>query len=270
MHEALAREAWDFFAELADIAADAVLPHFRSQLAIEDKGRERFDPVTEADRGAERALRRAIRTRYPDHAILGEEFGASFGSARYRWVIDPIDGTKAFVCGLPTWGTLIALCDGSVPLFGMMSQPFVGERFIGGFGEAWLVREGERRALRTRATVELAQAYLFATAPEMFNPEFEWPAFSALSQRVRITRYGVDCYAYCLLAAGYTDLVVEAGLGFYDIAALVPIVEAAGGVVTDWQGRAVREGGRIIAAANARLHAQALEVLRAVAEPQVS
>jgi len=219
--------------------------------------------VTVADRGAEQALREAILARYPDHGVLGEEFGDTPGASEFRWVIDPIDGTRAFVCGAPTWGTLIALCEHDRPMLGLMHQPFVGESFVGGGEASWQVRAGTHTRLRTRDTSELAASYLFATAPEMFAADVEWPAFQRLASQVRLARYGIDCYAYCLLAAGHLDLVVEAGLGFYDIAPLMPIVEAAGGIVTDWAGRPVRGGGRVIAAANRRLHEQALAVLGA-------
>jgi myo-inositol-1(or 4)-monophosphatase len=217
--------------------------------------------VTIADRHAEQALREAILARYPDHGVLGEEFGDTPGSSEYRWVIDPIDGTRAFVCGAPTWGTLIALCEHDRPVLGLMSQPFVGESFVGGGAAAWQVRAGAHTRLRTRGTVDLAASYLFATAPEMFAADTEWPVFQRLAARVRLVRFGLDCYAYALLAAGHVDLVVEAGLGYYDIAPLMPIVEAAGGVVSDWDGRPVRGGGRVIAAASRQLHEQALAVL---------
>jgi len=250
-----------FLLELGGLAGDIVLPYFRQPLAVDDKGGHRFDPVTIADRRAEEALREAILARYPDDGVLGEEFGETVGSSEYRWVIDPIDGTRAFVCGAPTWGTLIALCEHDRPVLGLMSQPFVGESFVGGGAASWQVRAGAHTRLRTRDTCDLAASYLFATAPEMFAADTEWPAFQRLAAQVRLARFGLDCYAYALLAAGHLDLVVEAGLGYYDIAPLMPIVEAAGGVVSDWDGRPVRGGGRVIAAANRRLHEQALAVL---------
>ena len=251
-----------FLLELGTIAGGIILPYFRQTLIVDDKGGRGFDPVTAADRGAEDALRKAILARYPDHGVLGEEFGDTPGTSEFRWVIDPIDGTRAFVCGVPTWGTLIALCEHERPVLGLMSQPFVGESFLGGGAASWHVRAGTRTRLRTRGARDLATSYLFATAPEMFAAEGEWPAFQRLARAVRLARFGIDCYAYCLLAAGHIDLVVEAGLGFYDIAPLIPIIEAAGGIVTDWEGAAVRGGGRVIAAANASLHAQALALLR--------
>ncbi len=257
----LARDIVGFFDELAGIAGDAVLPYFRTALVVEDKGRGTFDPVTAADRAAESALRSAIRQRYPTHGIVGEEFGTTPGQDALCWVLDPIDGTRAFVCGLPTWGTLVGVCEGDKPRLGMMSQPFVGECYIGSHEGAWLVRRGERRRLATRDTSRLADANLFATTPDMFRGDIDRPAFARLSAACRMTRYGVDCYAYCLLAAGFVDVVAEAGLGFYDIAPLVPLVEAAGGVVTTWEGDSIRAGGRVLAAANPVLHAAALAVL---------
>lgn len=254
-------EILTFLDKLADLSAAAILPHFRAALTIEDKGQGQFDPVTVADRAAERVIVEAIQQQFPTHAILGEEYGARVGTASYRWIIDPIDGTRAFISGVPTWGTLIGLWHGETPLYGMMTQPFIGERFIGSPHGAWWRRGNARVPLHTRQSSSLATASLFATAPEMFEPTFEWPRFQALAARARLTRYGVDCYAYCLLAAGHIDLVVEAGLGLYDVAALIPIIEAAGGIITDWTGQPLRDGGRVIAAATIALHAEALAVL---------
>ncbi len=262
MTATFATEIGVFLDELAVLAGSAALPYFRTHLAIEDKGGAHFDPVTAADRAVEQVLREAIRKRYPTHSIIGEEFAEQRGDSAWRWIIDPIDGTRAFVSGLPTWGTLIALWEGDQARFGMMSQPFVGERFKGVGGHAYWTRGRDSAPLKTRAVETLGAATLFATAPEMFARDFEWSRFEQLSKRVRLTRFGADCYAYCLLAAGHVDLVVEAGLGFYDIAALVPIVEGAGGVVSDWQGAPIRAGGQVIAAANPVLHACALAILR--------
>lgn len=257
-----AAEVCNFLLELAALSAAAVLPYFRTALEIEDKGADRFDPVTAADRAVEQVLRAAIGRRYPTHSIVGEEFGEFVGSSSLRWIIDPIDGTRSFMSGIPIWGTLVALCD-EAPLFGLMSQAYIGECFIGGNGQTLWRRDGAIRTLATRATSSLSAATLFATTPDMFEPGVEARAFSHLSAQVRMTRYGADCYAYCALAAGQVDLVVEAGLGFHDIAALVPIVEGAGGVVTDWTGKPVRSGGRVLAAANRQLHVLAVSALNA-------
>ncbi|MGH8598575.1 MAG: histidinol-phosphatase [Gammaproteobacteria bacterium] len=259
-----ANEIFDFFDELADVAGRAVMPYFQTELTIEDKGHGRFDPVTAADRACELALRAAISRRYPSHSIAGEEYGEHIGNASVKWVIDPIDGTRSFMSGIPLWGTLIAVCERGVPTFGMMSQPYIGERFIGGQGHATWRRGAQSRDLKTRSTSRLSAASLFATSPDMFDPAHEAASFSKLAGQVRMTRYGADCYAYCALAAGHIDLVVEAGLGFHDIAAVAPIIESAGGVVTDWDGQPVRGGGAVIAAANRTLHQQALAVLGSI------
>lgn len=261
MIQPAAPEIFTFMTRLADLAATLSLPRFRSVLEVEDKGSTRFDPVTIADREVELRLREAISEQFPAHGILGEEFGDEQASSPWRWVIDPIDGTRAFVSGLPTWGTLVGLCNNGAPRYGMMSQPFVGELFLGDGDKALCRRGSKEQRLASSRITSLAECSLFATGPDMFDREQEWPRFEALAGRVRLTRFGADCYAYCMLAAGHVDLVVEAGLGFYDIAALVPIVEGAGGVVSDWQGRPVRGGGRVIAAANPHLHRVALEVL---------
>lgn len=247
--------------ELVAVAAAAAVPYFRQTVAVDNKDEGGFDPVTAADRETEDALRRAIERRFPEHGIIGEERPPHRPDARYQWVIDPIDGTRAFICGLPTWATLVGLCDGGVPVFGLMSQPVVGEYFIGGGGSSINGYRDREMPLSTSGVVDLAQASLFATSPDMFGAGDEAARFKALSAQTRLTRYGVDSYAYCLLAAGHVELVAEAGLGFYDVAALIPIIEAAGGIVTDWAGRPVRGGGTVVAAANAALHKRALQLL---------
>lgn len=251
-----------FLLELAAIAGAETLARFRAPLAVENKaGGGGFDPVTAADRAAEAALRRAISARFPGHGIVGEEEGDRAGHGPWSWIIDPIDGTRSYVCGMPTWGTLIGLLEDGVPRYGMMSQPFVGEHFIGGGGSAELHRADGVRRLACRGARGLGEATLFATTPDMFTPGAERAAFDALAARVRLTRFGADCYGYCLLAAGYVDLVVEANLGYYDIAPLIPIIECAGGVVCDWEGRPVRGAGRAVAAATPALRDAALAVL---------
>ncbi len=252
-----------FIWSLARDAGPTVLRYFRAALEVANKTPQgNFDPVTIADREVEQQMRAAITARYPEHGIVGEEFGTVLGTSEFRWILDPIDGTRAFVSGLPTWGTLIGLCENDQAVLGVMSQPFVGEIFIGGYGSTAVCRSGQEHPLSVRTGVALSEAYLFATAPDMFATGFESDAFARLSRAVRLTRFGVDCYAYCLLAAGFIDLVVEAGLEFFDIGPLIPIVEAAGGIVSDWEGGAVRTGGRVIAAASPQLHEQALRYLR--------
>ena len=246
---------------LADEARRVILPHFRAPgLVAENKRRAGYDPVTVADRAAERAMRAILARERPQDAILGEEMGARAGSSGLTWVLDPIDGTRGFVTGTPTWGVLIALSDPNGPRLGLIDQPHIGERFLGGFGEAWYEGPLGRRALATSRVAELSEASLFSTFPEV-GSSAERAAFEALSARVRLTRFGMDCYAYALLAAGHVDLVVEAGLKAHDIQAPIALIEAAGGVVTDWQGGPAHRGGRALAAANPALHAQALEIL---------
>lgn len=250
--------------EMADAARAAILPHFRNPaLLTEDKGQGRFDPVTEADRAAETAMRAILARRRPQDAILGEEQGVTSGTSGLTWVLDPIDGTRAFLSGAPTWGVLIALCDAAGPLYGLIDQPHIGERFEGGFGRARLSGPRGSVPLATRATTALSDALLFSTFPEVGTPA-ERQGFEAVRDRVKLTRYGMDCYAYGLIAAGQIDLVIEAGLAAYDICAPIAVIGAAGGIVTDWRGGPVHAGGRALAAANADIHAAALDILKAV------
>ena len=245
----------------ADAARAETLTYFRRpDLAVDSKAAA-FDPVTEADRAAERAMRAVIAARRPDDAILGEEYGSAVGTSGLTWVLDPIDGTRGYMSGTPTWGTLISVADRGGPVFGVIDQPHIGERFSGGFGMAELTGPRGTVPLRTGAPRPLSEAVLFTTFPEVGTPE-DRRAFEAVAGRVRLTRYGMDCYAYALVALGLVDLVIEAGLQSYDIHAPIAVIEAAGGIVTDWTGGSARDGGRVLAAANARVHAEALDVLR--------
>lgn len=251
--------------EAADAAGAAILPFFRAELTVEHKvGDRAFDPVTAGDRAGEQAIRDLIAHKAPTHAVFGEEFGASApaNAGPYRWIIDPIDGTRGFILGLPTWGTLIAIEKNAVPVMGLMDQPYVGDRFFSDGTAAWFRRHGEPpRRLATRATTSLATAHLAATSPDIFSGTHERAVFETMRTSVRDTRYGTDCYAYCLLAAGLIDIVVEAGLQPYDVAALVPIIEHAGGRITTWTGAPAHHGGRIIATANDQLHRAALDLI---------
>jgi myo-inositol-1(or 4)-monophosphatase len=251
-----------FVTQLAIAAGEAVTPFFRSAIGMQDKSAGgSFDPVTAADHAGEAAMRQLIATTFPTHGIIGEEFGAERADAEYVWVLDPIDGTRAFVCGLLAWGTLIGLIGNGAPVYGMMSQPFTRERFQGdGASARYVGPDGGMRRLRTRACGSLATAVVSATSPRMFAGA-ELAAFEAIEREARLTRYGGDCYAYCMLAAGHIDLVIEAGLQPYDIVALMPIIEGAGGIVTTWNGGPATEGGRIVAAGDRRVHAAALERL---------
>ncbi|HHS93810.1 MAG TPA: inositol monophosphatase family protein [Rhodobacterales bacterium] len=246
---------------LADAARVATLRHFRAaNLSADNKLAAGFDPVTAADREAEQAMRAVLAERRPQDAILGEEFGAQPGTSGLTWVLDPVDGTRGFLSGTPTWGVLIAVGGADGPELGVIDQPFIGERFIGGFGLAESTGPQGPRALATRAARPLDEAILFSTFPEV-GTKAERAAFEEIAARAQLTRYGMDCYAYALLALGQIDLVVEAGLQSYDIQGPLAVVKAAGGVVTDWRGGPAHEGGRVLAAANAQIHAAALEIL---------
>lgn len=261
--EADALSALAAFAEgLAAAAGKAILPHFRTRLAVEDKGDgSLFDPVTEADRAAETAMRSMIAARYPDHGIRGEEFADHNPDAEHVWVLDPIDGTKSFLIGFSGWGTLIGLMRRSVPILGLMSQPFTDEIFIGHSGQAHYRGPAGGRALKTRRCNALDQAMLTTTSPSLIEDKADLARYRALEARVRLSRYSGDCYAYCMIADGHIDLVAETGLKAHDIVPLVPIIEGAGGVVTDWTGGSPLGGGRVLAAGDPRIHAAALKVL---------
>ncbi len=234
---------------LGDAAGAAILPFFRAAHRVNDKGGVRFDPVTEADQAAERAMRTLIAQEFPDHAILGEEFGETAGASEYRWILDPIDGTRAFMAGLPSWGVLIGLYHEGRPLLGIMDQPYLGERYRGWMGHepgAIVTVRGATQPLKVRACAGLSEAILSTTDPTLFAGA-ETEAFARVRDRAKLTRYGYDCYAYAMLAAGHIDCVIESGLNIYDIAALIPIVTGAGGGVCAWDGGDARAGGRVLA-----------------------
>jgi histidinol-phosphatase len=251
-----------FVDELAAVAAETIRPFFRSALSVENKARSGgFDPVTAADRAAETAMRVLIERTFPAHGIIGEEFPAVRPDAEYVWVLDPIDGTKSFICGMPAWGTLIALSRHGRPIYGMMHQPFIREHFSGdGSGAHYRGPAGDR-ALRVRACPALKEAVLLTTSPLLMN-EADRRCFARVEQAVRLSRYGGDCYAYCVLAAGQVDLIIETELKPYDVLALIPIIEGAGGVMTTWENGRPYDGGRIIAAGDRRVHAEAMKLLR--------
>ena len=247
--------------ELADVARIATLAHFRSDgLTADTKESHRFDPVTVADRLSETRMREILARRRPDDAILGEEFGPKAGTSGLTWVLDPIDGTRGYLSGTPTWGVLISVADDSGPIYGIIDQPYIGERFEGGFGRAQVAGPMGIRALKCRPPRPLGDAILFTTFPEVGTAE-EGTAFRRVAAKARLVRYGMDCYAYALIAAGQIDLVIEAGLQAYDVQAPIAVIEAAGGMVTDWQGSPVHQGGQVLAAANAAIHAEALVLL---------
>jgi len=256
--ESLAR----FLDVLADAATKAIMPHFRASTAVTNKADGHFDPVTAADREAEAAMRQLIAAHYPDHGIVGEEYGPEREDARHVWVLDPIDGTRSFITGLPVWGTLIGLLEDGRPRLGMMAQPFTGERFAGDGGRAWYTGPGGERTIRSRAAGSLDEAIMFTTSPYLFSPE-EGERYRTVERAVRMARYGQDCYGYAMVAAGNADIVVEAGLQSYDIVALIPVVEGAGGRVTSWTGGSAAGGGRVCATGDARIHEAVLALLAA-------
>ena len=247
---------------LADAARKVILPYFRADgLSADNKlAGSGFDPVTEADRAAERVMRDLLEQHCPDDAILGEEFDDRAGTSGLTWVLDPIDGTRGFLSGTPTWGILIAVADASGPIYGIIDQPYIGERFEGGFGRAEMTGPLGRRLLKARGNRPLDQSILYSTFPQIGDAA-ECAAFEAVAAEVQLTRYGMDCYAYALLAAGQIDLVIEAGLHAYDINAPIAVIQAAGGIVTDWQGKPAHPGGRAVAAAGRQQHEAALDIL---------
>lgn len=243
-------------------ASRRALELFRKQPHVDNKDKEGFDPVTAADKRVEEMLRDALNQRFPGHQVVGEEFGVVGDYDGVQWFIDPIDGTRAFISGSPMWGTLLGLVIEGRAVGGWMHQPFTGETWAACDGTGWHERNGKRSLLQTRiATTDLAMATLTATDPGVFLPN-EWRAFQALADRVRLRRFGGDCYGYGLLALSCTDLVVEAGLNAYDIIPLIPIIEAAGGLVTNLDGEPPLTGGWAVAAASPEIHAAAIEVLQ--------
>ncbi len=249
-----------FFDQLADVASAAIMPHFRTALAVENKLEGAFDPVTIADKAGEMAMRELIAATYPDHGILGEEFGNTGLDRENVWVLDPVDGTRSFIAGIPLWGTLIGLRVGGRAAQGMMAQPFTGERFYGDGASALYSGPGGERPLRTRPCGDLSQATLFTTSLRAFSGA-EQEAYLTVDRQAKLARYSADCYAYCMVAAGQADLVIEAGLQPYDITALIPVIEGAGGVVTSWTGGSATDGGQVVASGDPRLHDQVLKLL---------
>lgn len=257
----------DFALHLAKASGELVLPFYRRPIAIEDKnialGVAEFDPVTAADKAVEELIRREVEKRFPDHGILGEEYGSTRPEAPYQWIIDPIDGTRAFMMGMPTWGTLIGLTHKGQPVLGVMGQPFTGELF-------WSTRTGAKTSgplgkldLRVRPCANLASAILGCTSPSLFKTAHERARFEAVAPLTRMMRYGGDCYLFALIAAGQVDLAIESSLKSFDVAALIPIIERAGGIITTWAGKPALEGGQIIAAGDRRVYDEAIAVLNA-------
>jgi myo-inositol-1(or 4)-monophosphatase len=255
-----------FVDELARVSGDAILPFFRTALGVENKSASGFDPVTAADRAAEAAMRTLIQGTFPEHGIVGDEFGPEHSDADYVWFLDPIDGTKSFISGMPAWGTLIGLARAGKPVFGLMHQPFTREHFTGDGQAAHYRGPVGARGLHVRPCARVEDAILFTTSPLLMQGD-DRVAFRRVEDRVRLSRYGGDCYAYCMLAAGHVDLVVETELKPHDLVPLIPIIEGAGGIVTTWAGEPAEAGGRVVAAGDRRVHAQALAILRGDTQP---
>jgi histidinol phosphatase-like enzyme (inositol monophosphatase family) len=252
-----------FLLELNRASADVILPLFRADNGLEDKGKDgAYDPVTSADRGAEAAIRRLIEARYPGHGIIGEEYGADRPDAEFVWVLDPIDGTRAFIAGLPVWTTLIGLRRAGAPTLGSIGQPFTGEVFIGTAAGSRVVGHGGEKPLKTRKGARLASAIISTTDPDGVFDAAEFAAWTALRKASRLARAGCDAYAYAMIAGGLIDIDVETHLKCWDIEAAIPVIEGAGGVVRDWAGRPVGpEAGRVVIAGDAAMLDEALPIL---------
>ncbi len=248
--------------EAAAAAAEHTLAGFRTPLAVENKWQTGFDPVTAADKDAEVAIRRVLAARFPDHGIIGEEWDPKTSAGDFDWIVDPIDGTRAFISGVPVWGTLIGLMHRGRAVAGFMAQPFTGEQWLGLPGGAFYSRHGVTEPIYTSAVEELQNAKVTATSPDIFEQAGTMDALTRLRAATLQVRWGLDSYGYCLLASGHIDIVCESSLKNVDIAPLIAIIENAGGVVTTWDGGPAEAGGNCVAAANPELHAAALRVLR--------
>lgn len=249
----------EFALDLALAAREETLPRWADRCVAENKGTDAFDPVTEADREAERVMRALVRERFPDHGLTGEEWPDEPGAGPFAWSFDPVDGTRSFMCRLPTWTTLAALLDNERPVLGMIDAPCLDEIYLGHGGEAWMLWRGERSPIRTSGCRTIAEARLSTTDPFLWGPPTE--ALEALLRSVRVTRFGHDAYAYARLAAGSIDLVIERGLKPHDYNALIPVVTGAGGHIGDWRGGRDFAVGELVAAATRELYDEAVELL---------
>ena len=251
-----------FAGRLADASGAVIRPFFRQRIAVAHKpGMRVFDPVTEADKGGERAIRAIIERDRPDDGILGEEYGEKPGKNGLRWVLDPVDGTRAFITGRHEWGSLIALEENEVPVLGILDQPVLGERYLAVNGRSVLLEGETRTPLKVRECPRLEDAILCATDPSAyFSPE-QQAAFGRVRAQARMTRFGGDCYLFAAMALGFVDIIIEAGFNRWDVAALIPLVEGAGGVITNWQGGSCADGQQILASGDRRVHDAALKLL---------
>ncbi len=248
--------------KLADASGAVIRPYFRQRIDVAHKpGVHAFDPVTEADKGGERAIREVLAKLRPDDGILGEEYGEQAGSSGWRWVLDPVDGTRAFITGRHEWGSLIALEKDGVPVLGILDQPVLGERFLGVNGASVLLQAGRSTPLQVRPCGDLKDAVLCVTDPYSYFSREQQAAFQRVAGAARLTRYSGDCYLFAALALGFVDVIIEAGFHAWDIAALVPLVEGAGGIVTSWDGGSPLDGKTILAAGDKRVHEAAMALL---------
>lgn len=250
-----------FAIALARASAVEILPWFRRNAEIDVKAGPVWDPVTEGDRAGERVIRKMIEERYPEHGIHGEEYGTKEGRSGFTWILDPVDGTRSFICGMPTWATLIGLNFEGKPVVGLMNQPFVGDMFYGNPNGAWLDHRGVSLAIRTRTGIDLSGATIGTTAPELYSG-LDQRGFERLRKKARLTRYGGDAYFFAVMAAGHIDIAMDANLQAYDIAPLLPIVTGAGGVYAEWTGGDAAKGGNVITAGSQALLDEALAVMR--------
>ena len=261
MEPQLVKEMSAFALELATASEKATLGHFRQKIEIDNKLDQGFDPVTQGDREAEQIMRQMIEARYPDHSIHGEEYGKKQGSEPFTWVLDPIDGTRSYIAGTMTWTTLIGLEFEDKPVIGVMHQPYVGETFLGTPEGAWCLRDGKRQRLKVNPARDLVSAFGTTTSQHMYDTPQKTKFLDDMRQNLRNIRYDGDAYFFALLAAGHIDIALDAQLQAYDIVALIPIIEGAGGIVSTWQGDSARLGGDIIAAASPALYYEALALL---------
>lgn len=250
-----------FLNDVANEAAKVSLQYFKKSVNVENKGpklKSTFDPVTIADKNTEKVIRENIRSHFPDHNIMGEEEAFEDKKSDYTWIIDPIDGTRSYITGIPTWGTLIALQHHGKTIIGMLDQPYLKERYIG-------TTEGtlfNGKSIKTRPCDTIFNATLSTTDPlQLFNGEEEQDKFFRVAAGAKMMRNGYDCYAYAMVASGFIDVVIESGLNAHDIQALIPIIEGAGGIVTNWIGEPVTDGGQVVACGDQRLHEQVIGLL---------
>ena len=261
MNVAVDEKLIQFAHRLADASGAAIRPYFRQRIDVANKLDGGFDPVTEADKGAERAIRAILDAERPDDAILGEEYGEKPGTSGWRWVLDPVDGTRCFITGRHEWGSLIALEKDEVPVLGILDQPVLGERFVGVNGQAELRQAGKVTPLKVRACPDIGEAVLCATDPSAYMTAPQQAAFERVKTQARLTRYHGDCYIFAMLAMGFIDVIVEGAFRRWDVAALMPLVEGAGGCLTNWQGEPWRDGDPLLACGDAHLHARVAALL---------